>query len=88
LFLAIGGGENKKLPLVFDALLKKGADVNSTTDRGWPLVFWAADSCRLDTLKMLIDAGADCNVTRNDGKTPLQVAAKYGNYGIVECLIL
>jgi ankyrin repeat protein len=67
-------------------LLDMGAAVNARNDAGATALLWAVDD--LDTTRVLLDRGADPNVTSIDGRTPLAVAAaRYGGSPIVKLLL-
>ena len=51
--------------------LKNGADPNQCDEDGVPAVLYAAIWNRLDSLRVLLDAGADVNIKNQAGKTPL-----------------
>ena len=54
---------------------------------GTPLLAWAAKKGRTDIVKLLIEAGANVNVTNKNGSTPLHIAADHGHTEIVKLLI-
>ena len=56
-------------------------------DRVTPL-FIAAENGRSESVKLLLEAGADANQARNDRVTPLYRAAHYGYEDIVERLLV
>jgi len=49
------------LPLVVDALIKKGAKLNATGTDGETAVCWTAIHGHIDCLVLLVGAGADVN---------------------------
>jgi len=67
-----------KFALVVSALIKLGADLNSTDNDGRTAVWVAADEGYLDIIKLLVDAGADFNKADNEKETPLHFAALRG----------
>jgi len=86
LHLATRAGNIEKVKL----LIKEGADVNrrqfSKYDPrgGWPPLFYALD--KPETMKLLIAAGADVNVTMR-GQTLISMPAKNGNAEAVKLLL-
>jgi ankyrin repeat protein len=76
---------------VVTLLIAAGANVNATcTDgefTGITPLYVAAEYDRLGILELLIATGAEVNMARNDGATPLHVAAEKGHVGIETVLI-
>jgi ankyrin repeat protein len=68
-------------------LLLKGADVNLPTQNGYNVypLHSAAAADNLDLTKLLLEAGAEVNISQQSGVTPLHSAAEHGN---IEMLIL
>jgi ankyrin repeat protein len=70
--------------------LRTIADIRGRTLAGFagitPL-FMAAQTNRLEVVKLLIAAGADVNMVRVDGKFPFHIAAQNGHADVVELLI-
>jgi ankyrin repeat protein len=56
-------------------LLNHGADVNIQNDSLWTPLHSAADSGRLEVLKMLIEHNADIHIRTGSGRSPLHLAA-------------
>jgi ankyrin repeat protein len=76
-------------PELLNALLDRGADVNSRSTnamKNTPLHAAAAGS-RTDVVELLLKRGADSNATQEGGWTALHSAAQAGNRGMVEVLI-
>ena len=71
-----------------DALLKRGADVNTTDPDGrTPLLFAASsDELSLDVVRLLLDRGADVNAATSEGITALDIAERHGDTPIVALL--
>jgi ankyrin repeat protein len=61
------------LNLVRD-LITLGANLELRDDEGWSALFWCAFMNQPDIARMLIDAGADKTMPRNDGRVPYQLA--------------
>jgi ankyrin repeat protein len=68
-------------------LIRGGADVNKIVGYVPPL-YWASNCGDLDTVKLLLEAGADPNLLGTlPGNTPLHTACLGGFVEIVECLL-
>ena len=61
--------------------------VNTKPDGNTPLLMVAVQNRKEDIARLLIQKGADVNVTNNGGETPLINAAHRGLYPIVEMLL-
>lgn len=68
-------------------LLEKGADVTIKDNSGENVLHEAANS-DADTVRRLIERGADANTASKDGTTPLIAAVKVGNNEVVELLLV
>jgi len=55
-------------------MTKQGADPNSKTEAGTTALHWASVMCSLETIKELLDRGADVNARNNDGFTAMDRA--------------
>ena len=55
-------------------LITLGANLELRDDEGWSALFWCAFMNQPDIARMLIDAGADKTMPRNDGRVPYQLA--------------
>lgn len=67
------------LPDTLDALIKDGADVNTVESDGLSALHYAALRNCVQSVSMLIKAGADINIcTPERRSTPLHYAAEYG----------
>lgn len=61
-----------------DILITHGCEIDAKNDAGVTAVFVAAEEDSVTSVLDLIDAGADINIVRNDGHTPITVAAMKG----------
>ncbi|GMH36939.1 hypothetical protein BSKO_04812 [Bryopsis sp. KO-2023] len=84
LFNAAGAGESAKVK----DLLLKGADVSSTHKAiSMTPLHAAAEEGRDDTVKILIEAGADIDALNEEEETPLFYAARSGHLGVTITLV-
>jgi ankyrin repeat protein len=60
--------------------------VNAQTNNGWTPLMIAAQSGQANTVKVLLDAGANMNLKNNEGKTALTVAFKQEGNRVVPLL--
>jgi ankyrin repeat protein len=67
-------------------LLDTGADVAASVD-GATALHWATRADSLDTVKLLLDAGADARAPDLDGVTPLYLAAENGSAAVIAALL-
>ena len=81
LLAAVKAGDSWEVPF----LLSQGADVNAVGD-GWTALMYAASMAREETLRLLLEHGADVHRTSASGRTALQVAQGLGHSGIVAIL--
>jgi ankyrin repeat protein len=70
-------------------LLLKGADVNICSNNGYHVfpLHSAVAANNTDIAKILLEAGANVNVTQISGNTPLHSAAHYGNIELIILLL-
>jgi ankyrin repeat protein len=69
-------------------LLKSGTDVNSAQADGMTALHWAALKDDVDLARILLFAGANVRATtRLGGYTPLLMASKNGNVGMIDALV-
>ena len=69
------------------ALLTQQLDVNATEGDGSTALHWAAYRDDLQTVALLIQAGANPNPANEHGVTPLSLACTNGNAAMVETLL-
>jgi hypothetical protein len=67
-------------------MLDSGADINKSDLDGTAL-FWAARSCQVEAVRLLLERGADANAVCNDDLRPLHIAAIVGCTKVVKLLI-
>ena len=67
-------------------LLASGLPVNASVDGNAPLLAAAGENC-VETVALLLDKGADVNVTNSDGWTPLIKAASANLPDVVRVLL-
>jgi len=70
-------------------LLDRGAGVNSTTDGRWPWspLMYASEEGHLDTVRLLVERGADVNQQDLDYSCSITLAAEENHWDIVEFLL-
>ena len=61
--------------------------INVKNNSGHTPLFYACNMGYLDTIKLLVENGANVNMATNDLETPLMQSAAKGNYPVVEYLI-
>jgi ankyrin repeat protein len=64
-----------------------GIDINATDHRERTALYLAALNDSYDIVKVLIDKGANVNITADDGWTPLMVAAEKGHLTTMQTLL-
>src|SRR5687768_16462498 len=69
-----------------EAVLSR-ADINARNEHGMTALMRAAYHGRIQMVRVLLEHGADPNLTRNDNFTALSLAAFFGHSEIVEMLI-
>src|SRR5215469_8164124 len=69
------------------ALLRNGADVNSSQTDGTTALLWAAYHDDVETARVLIKAGAHVNVANRYGITPLAQACTNGSAAMAKLLL-
>ncbi|CDW78142.1 ankyrin repeat family protein [Stylonychia lemnae] len=86
LFFAIRCAPNG-FPEIIQLLIKSGCNVNLRDKLGRAAIHFACEQGQDDTLQLLIQHGADCNVQDiDDLKTPLHFAIQNGQYNAVQIL--
>lgn len=68
-------------------LLRAGADMASTTDKGATATMCAAGRGHIELIKFLINQGADFRRSDSSGLTPLHAATWSGNLNVVQLLL-
>lgn len=76
-----------EFPELCKYLITKGANVNASYEGQYPILHSAIKIGNLQTVKHLVEAGADTRVLDFDGNTPLLFAALCGQTAIVKYLI-
>ncbi|KFB69243.1 ankyrin repeat domain-containing protein [Candidatus Accumulibacter vicinus] len=71
---------------VVDYLLKKGAEVNATTDNGSTALLFAARFGHLEVVELLLQNNADPNLANERGATAIDWALKTENTDIADLL--
>ena len=69
-----------------EELIYRGADINTTDDKGCTPLMKACKYNNLEVVKYLIDNGANIHMKCDNGWTPLICAQAYDNLEIVEYL--
>ena len=64
-----------------------GASPNAANSNGQRACHYAASKGRLEVLRKLVHAGADCDASDATGATPCHRAASVGNVDIIEFLV-
>ena len=62
---------------IMSSLIEAGANVNAAADFGKTALHFAASNGALACVEVLLAAGADLDVRRNDGSTPFDVALQH-----------
>ena len=68
-------------------LLKQNVPVNAVDADGTTALHWAARADDMETVQLLIRAGADVKAADRYGITPLSLAAEVGNAAMIEVLL-
>jgi ankyrin repeat protein len=69
------------------AMLKQKTNINATQPDGTTALHWAAHWNDLETVNLLLRAGANPKLANRYGATPLSEAASVGNAAIIEALL-
>lgn len=74
---------------IIQELLAKGAkvNVNESDMPGWPLILYPAQHGWADSVRMMLDKGADCNARAANGATVLSFAVNSKNARLVKLLL-
>ena len=68
-------------------LIKKLRKFNVREPGGKSILYMVALTGDLDSVKQLVESGADVNFTNNEGRIPLHAASLCGYFSVVEYLI-
>ena len=79
--------ENKQSKDVIDSLLTRDVDVNAAQLDGTTALHWVVHRDDLEMAKLLIEAGANVNVSNDYGVTPFLLACTNGNPDMVHGLL-
>jgi len=60
-------------------LIAKGQDVNAREDGNWTPLHFAANKNKVDTVRILLDAGAEVDAVNNKGETPLLLSVSHND---------
>jgi ankyrin repeat protein len=77
----------RHFPLIIDALIEAGADVNARDDAGFTQLHDAALTGNLESVRILLEHGADINAGDKESKTALYMAATMGREEVVSLLL-
>ncbi|CAJ0942929.1 unnamed protein product, partial [Mesorhabditis belari] len=72
---------------LMDLLIKKGLDIDASDLNGWNPLMHAIANNHLSCVQLLLDKQAKLDLTNEDDEGVMHVAARYGNRGIMECLL-
>jgi ankyrin repeat protein len=67
-------------------LIQAGANVNQQDEHGWSLLNWAAGKGDGESVKLLIEQGADVFTVGRDQRTPYLIALAAGHADVVQLL--
>src|SRR5678815_5072830 len=68
-------------------LLDQGAPIDARAVDGTTALHWAVRADRLDTVRVLLESGADASAADRYGITPLYLAAENGNAAVMAALL-
>jgi ankyrin repeat protein len=74
-------------PEMVDLLARHGGYVPGAAINGWSLLHRACEKGRARTVEALLNAGANCNETTENGSTPLLIAVVRGHTDVVKVLL-
>eukprot|EP01036_Dinobryon_divergens_P032240 gene32240-41786_t len=78
-------GSCKEMAIIFDTNLE--IDVNATDEGGWTALMYSIHRGQVETVKLLLDRGANVDARNVDGWSPLWIAAHYGHVEILKMLL-
>ena len=82
LFAAAEAGETS----ICSVMIAMGSDPNAAISTGWTPLMIAAAGNKPETVKLLLEKGANRELKNPDGKTAATIAAESGHQGVVELL--
>lgn len=71
---------------IVDYLLKRGAEINATTENGSSALFFAARFGHIEVIKLLLKNKADPSLANENGDTAIDWALKSDNTDIADLL--
>jgi ankyrin repeat protein len=71
----------------FKKALNRVEDINTKNDYSWTFLFTAVQRGNLEIVKILVENGANVNITDYNRNTPAILAAKYGFLDILKYLV-
>ena len=71
-----------------EMLIRKGTDINAQDVRGWTGFHYAAQRGQMTCMQLLMEGGADSNITSHGGETPLWLLLVNGWRDAAKCLVM
>jgi ankyrin repeat protein len=79
---------NGASPREVQKLLDAGEDANARVENGWTAILLAGSHCdNVDTIRVLIEAGADIHAVTDEGVSVLHAAAMVNNADVAALLV-